>query len=742
MRKRIIAIICVFIISFSLILPVGAAEVNQVSSEQEYTSDESVLVDIIRTAMVNRQRDIVLYYESIGDGQLPQGVWENWLELAVGETGYSNEGDYLRWCYSHVQVHNHAFTYDAETEEQRIWKHDVTITLDYYATKEQETQVKQVVGEVLSSIGITDALSDYEKATKIYDYICANVTYDHEHLNDKTYGLKFSAYAALIQKTAVCQGYATLYYYMAREAGLDVRVISGTSEGEYHTWNIIKLDDKYYNLDSTWDAGADSNQYHYYLKGSEHFDGHIAADMYLTKAFMEAYPISKDDYVYHISNKHEWNDFYTIDVSATCTSAGSKSVHCSGCNTVKNGSRKVIPKLGHNYGTWRTITAATYLKTGTARRDCNRCTGFEKKSLSKVQMTSIKLRATTVKPFVDMTAKLTVECKPLQPKSSEIQWKSSNTKVATVDAQGNVRAIAKGTAIITATVGGVSIDCDITVIALEQRSVKAELYGNDDVKISWSKEEGANCYYVEYKNATASKYVYLATTSGSYLKVENLADGVKYAFRVTPLCKDRDKVIARGTAKATTITTVKTPKAVKTVTTKLYGYDDVQISWSKSSNANYYQVYYKKAGAKKYTYLGMTAKTSYKKADLADGVKYTFCVKPVYIRNKKIIAQGVGKTSSIYTLKKVSIPKVKKVSSSKVKVSWSNINGETGYQISKTTSKAKTSIVATYKTTSGKTKNISAKKGKTYYYRVRAYRSVNGKKIPGPWSNAVAYKVR
>lgn len=186
-----------------------------------------------------------------------------------------------------------------------------------------------------------------------------------------------------------------------------------------------------------------------------------------------------------------------------------------------------------------------------------------------------------------------------------------------------------------------------------------------------------------------------------------------------------------------------TPKAPKTASAKLRtvtgGYDDVKFSWSKSTGASGYYVYFKKSTAKEYTYLIRTTATSCIKKNLTDGVKYYFKVVPYYKNGDIRYKSASYKTASVYTLKKISTPKLSK-SGTKVKVKWTNINGETGYQISKSTKKAGTNIVSTYKTTKGKYKTVKATKGKRYYYKVRAYKVVDGKKVYGPWSAVKSYK--
>ncbi len=155
-----------------------------------------------------------------------------------------------------------------------VYTLDLVYHPEYYTTAAQESYVNSEVAKLVSSLGLSDpAKSDYRKVQKIYEWMTDNIEYDYDHVNDDSYKLKNTAYAALKNKTAVCQGYSVLFYRLAMEAGIDARIISGvgyTDAGsEAHGWNIVKIGDKYYPLDSTWDASRKQSDlpYKYFLIG-------------------------------------------------------------------------------------------------------------------------------------------------------------------------------------------------------------------------------------------------------------------------------------------------------------------------------------------------------------------------------------------------------------------------------------------------------------------------------------------
>ena len=240
-----------------------------------YLTPEKAAVQL-RNYMKNRTETFDLYvkYDSSDYNKLIEEL----LLQAVAHTGVSTEGDYLLW---------HLNEWKATVTKQwkdNGWVFHYQMELSYHSSAAQEKEMNTAVTNLLKTLNLKNK-SDYEKVKGVYDYICQTVTYDYANLENEAYTLKHSAYAALIHKTAVCQGYATLLYRLMLELGVNCRVVIGEdTTGVSHGWNIVKIDGVYYNVDSTWDAGY--TNYDFFLRGEENFYGHYRDFDYCTLDFL------------------------------------------------------------------------------------------------------------------------------------------------------------------------------------------------------------------------------------------------------------------------------------------------------------------------------------------------------------------------------------------------------------------------------------------------------------------------
>ena len=149
-----------------------------------------------------------------------------------------------------------------------------------YTTK-QYLDLKKKVKEITEDI--PDNLTELQKFMIIYRRLGAMITYDYGAVGKYQY----SKYAkenwdncrngvnGLIRKTCVCAGYADILYNCLREVGIEAYKISGIG-GDYHQWNKVKIDGKFYNADLTWDVADLSRQTNFgllkwCLRGDEFF---------------------------------------------------------------------------------------------------------------------------------------------------------------------------------------------------------------------------------------------------------------------------------------------------------------------------------------------------------------------------------------------------------------------------------------------------------------------------------------
>lgn len=109
--------------------------------------------------------------------------------------------------------------------------------------KTAKAYAKSVIADIVKGLD-----TDLEKAGAIHDYLALHITYDHTFSPSA-----FTAYGALIDGKAVCQGYSGAFNLLGEAAGLDVFAVANRT----HMWNAVRTDGKTYYYDVTFDDADD-----------------------------------------------------------------------------------------------------------------------------------------------------------------------------------------------------------------------------------------------------------------------------------------------------------------------------------------------------------------------------------------------------------------------------------------------------------------------------------------------------
>lgn len=201
----------------------------------------------------------------------------------------------------------------------------------------------------------------------------------------------------------------------------------------------------------------------------------------------------------------------------------------------------------------------------------------------------------------------------------------------------------------------------------------------------------------------------------------------------------------KGLKTQTPTQTTAAPKAPAGVKAASAAYNKVKVSWSKVSGATGYEVLQYNSSTKKYSRAALVKGTSYTKSGLKTGTKYSFRVRAYKTAGSKTVYSPYSNTVSAKpTLARVTKVKTKNNAGRNARITWKRVAGANGYKIYRATKK-KGKYRAVKMLKSGRTvkfTNKKLKKGKRYYYKVRAYRNIGKKKVYGKSSIVRSVKIR
>ena len=287
------------------------------SSTGQYFSDYDSAVLYLRKQMVSRETEINLNFPESWFASHKDGLYWDLLYDAMkcDESSTGQDGDALIYGFAGCRLSYSNAGY-------------IQYTMSYHSDAEQEAKLTAAVAEAMTTLQL-NGLSEAKKIIKIHDYICNHVDYAYNSKEEQIY----TAYGALCTGKAVCQGYAVLFYRLCKEAGLSVRIISGTGNGGAHAWNIVRIGSKYYNVDCTWD-GQDTATYNdFLLKSEADFRDHTRKSWKVAGSHYLYYTSAEFNAQYPMTEK-SWDESDDSNDSVETTYAHSEEA-ASGAVTLK-----------------------------------------------------------------------------------------------------------------------------------------------------------------------------------------------------------------------------------------------------------------------------------------------------------------------------------------------------------------------------------------------------------------------
>lgn len=98
----------------------------------------------------------------------------------------------------------------------------------------------------------------------------------------------------------------------------------------------------------------------------------LTAEVY-RDSYQETFCQNNDIKYHAVCKSHQWDTTLTVDKEASCTEEGQKSIHCSACDAVKEGTVESIPALGHDWDHGAVTKPATCTEDGVKTYTCTRC---------------------------------------------------------------------------------------------------------------------------------------------------------------------------------------------------------------------------------------------------------------------------------------------------------------------------------------------------------------------------------
>lgn len=107
-------------------------------------------------------------------------------------------------------------------------------------------------------------LGEFDRELLAHDWLLSHCAYDDAAVTDNTRWQAFTVYGALLEGSAVCEGYSRALSLLLSLVDMESTQVNGVAKDTPHMWNLVMVDGLWYHLDATWNDSDKMRRYDYF----------------------------------------------------------------------------------------------------------------------------------------------------------------------------------------------------------------------------------------------------------------------------------------------------------------------------------------------------------------------------------------------------------------------------------------------------------------------------------------------
>ena len=732
--RKIVGAVCIFILALFVAMEVNAEGNTQddiwvndnVSLVQDgklvcqyfqpdqcisvYSTDgwESVLAQRIKSAFLNCETIVPVSDLQLDKDNDYEKLREIYRTAITGEFFYIT-GSYS-WSYSQstnyiisikIKYQNLYCDENGNPNERQIQK---DVDLFQYQTQK--------------AMNCVDDVQDYiEIALLLHDFLVRECDYDEaNYLNNSIPDKSYNAYGALVDGQAVCNGYAIAYSYLLQQCGIESYVLS--SDSMNHAWNLIMLNGSWYHVDVTWDDPVFTSGKTYFSQynsdyADEGFIYHkyfLCSDEEFTALNHKGWKIQtgfpdlpeadmSGNFDKYLFKRKSIASYFRIDSKLYCYDLSAKklTVNSGLLGTDSVAIDLISDQIMYGFGYENVFYFNTLNTVYAFRPDTEECRIIYQTEDDRSIVSELSVKNGYLIYILTKDNNSSDRLKNYVSTMSEYKQPESAVLSRIIPYSGKL-------------------------------------------KLVWNPIEKADGYVIYHSTDFDGKYSVVKSISdyqaGSYS--HRISDHERHYYKIRSFrLYGTQKVYSEY---SDVLSAKSLPDTPEILAVKPTAYNKLQISWKSAEGAEGYVIYEKKPGDNNFSVLKAVNSeiTSYtEKVSVSE--EYTYKVRAYYVENNKKI---YGSYSEEVSGKVISGPpqsvSVKRITDSKNRITWQSVQDADGYVIYRSKDGENYSILKLIDDNTVTSYNNTVISDNYYYYKLKAFQIVDGKKVYSQYTLAVS----